>query len=199
MTDSSVEASWAPETQGAQRSGLGHDFQYLQRASLMSTLGDGVLIAALPLLAKSLSSDPTLISWVATSATLPWLLLSLVGGAIADRFDRRRLMIWAQAIQAVLVGVVAALATLHLTQIWMLYLLAFGLSTAEIIFTNSSQALVPAIVGKEGLEVANGRLIATLSVSKEFVGPPLGAALFVFALPLPFWLDAVTSSWSRSG
>jgi MFS family permease len=151
-----------------------------------------VLLAALPLLARSLSTDPRLVSWVATAANLPWLLLSLIGGAIADRFDRRRLMIGAQAVQAVLVGAVAALAMFHLTQFWMLYLLAFGLGSAEIIFFNSSQAVVPAIVPLRRLETANSRLVATVSVSKEFAGPPLGAALFAFVVPLPFWFDAVT-------
>ncbi|MET8758742.1 MFS transporter [Lentzea sp. NPDC004782] len=191
MTDSPPETTERPR-----RAGVGRDFSFQISASLFSTLGDGALLAALPLLAKSLTSDARLIAWVSAAATLPWLVLSVLGGAIADRFDRRRLMMGAQVAQALLVGVVAVLATLHLTEIWMLYLLAFGLCCAEILFTNSSQALVPSIVPHEKLETANGRLVATVSVSKEFAGPPLGAALFTFAMPLPFWLNVITFSLS---
>jgi MFS family permease len=191
VTDSPPETTERPR-----RAGVGRDFSFQISASLFSTLGDGALLAALPLLAKSLTSDARLIAWVSAAATLPWLVLSVLGGAIADRFDRRRLMMGAQVAQALLVGVVAVLATLHLTEIWMLYLLAFGLCCAEILFTNSSQALVPSIVPRDRLETANGRLVATVSVSKEFAGPPLGAALFTFAMPLPFWLNVITFSLS---
>jgi MFS family permease len=172
--------------------GLGGDFRFLLSAALGSTLGDGALLAALPLLARTLTDDPRLVAWVTTANTLPWLLFSLIGGALADRVDRRRLMMLAQSVQATLVGIVALLASLHVIEIWVLYLLAFGLSSAEILFTNSSQALVPTIVGNDRLEKANGRLVAAQSVSKEFAGPPLGAALFAFAVPLPFWLNTAT-------
>src|SRR5690606_12596436 len=48
------------------------------------------------------------------------------------------------------------------------------------------------LVGRDRLEQANGRIITTHQVSKQFAGPPLGAALFAFAMPLPFWLNAAT-------
>src|SRR5690606_40374590 len=79
-----------------------------------------------------------------------------------------------------------------LAQLWMLYVLAFGLGAAEILFTSASQAFVPTLVGRDRLEQANGRIITTHQVSKQFAGPPLGAALFAFAMPLPFWLNAAT-------
>lgn len=198
MTDSVSQAPAVADADppAAVPTGLGRDFNHLLTASLISTLGDGALVAALPLLAESLTTNPVQISGVAAASTFPWLLLSVIGGAIADRYDRRWLMIRAQAVQGVLVGAVALLATLHLTQLWMIYLLAFGLGSAEIIFTNSSQATVPALVDRRGLDLANGRLGASIEVSKSFAGPPLGAALFAFALPAPFWLDAVSFALS---
>lgn len=169
------------------------EFRYLWSASLVSTLGDGALVAAIPLLAKSLTTDPQLVAGAAAAATAPWLLLSLIGGVIVDRYDRRHLMTWAQVAQALLVGAVAAVAVFGWTKLWMLYVLAFGLGTAEIVFTSASQAFVPSLVGRgKALEQANSRIITTQQVSKQFAGPPLGAALFAFAVPLPFWLNAVT-------
>ena len=61
---------------------LGGNFARLWTAGAVSNLGDGVVLAAMPLLAASLSDSPTVVALVATAGTLPWLLFSLVGGAI---------------------------------------------------------------------------------------------------------------------
>ncbi|MEU5881899.1 MFS transporter [Spirillospora sp. NPDC047279] len=167
-------------------------FAHLWSASLISTLGDGVLLAALPLMAAAMTSDPRLIAGVVFAGRLPWLVLALFGGVIVDRVDRRRLMIGTQIGQLLLVTLIALVATADLAQIWMIYVFAFGIGCGDILFTGASQAFVPAIVRPEELEKANGRLIAAESVSREFLGPPLGAALFAFAMPTPFWVDAVT-------
>jgi MFS family permease len=179
-------------TETAQDTRLPRAFHYLWSASLIATLGDGALLAAIPLLAKSLTTDPQLVAGAATAATAPWLLLSLVGGAVVDRYDRRRLMTLAQVCQVLLVGAVATVAAFGLTRLWMLYVLAFGLGAADVLFTSASQAFVPSLVGRDRLEKANGRIITAQQVSQQFAGPPLGAALFAFAVPLPFWLNTVT-------
>lgn len=173
------------------RAKLSGQFRYLWSASLISTLGDGALLAAIPLMAKSLTVDPQLIAGVATVGSAPWLL-ALFGGVVVDRYDRRLLMTWAQVTQAVLVGVAAAIVSLGLTRLWMLYVLAFGIGAAEVLFSAASQAFVPSLVGRDRLEEANGRIITTQQVSQQFAGPPLGSALFAFAMPLPFWLNAIT-------
>jgi len=170
---------------------LSGQFRYLWSASLISTLGDGALLAAIPLMAKSLTVDPQLIAGVATVGSAPWLL-ALFGGVVVDRYDRRMLMTWAQVTQAILVGAAAAIVSLGLTRLWMLYVLAFGIGAAEVLFSAASQAFVPSLVGRDRLEEANGRIITTQQVSQQFAGPPLGSALFAFAMPLPFWLNAVT-------
>lgn len=196
MTESTESTAPVAAAQEKRRAGAGREFRFLWSAGLIATLGDGALVAAVPLMAKSLTTDPALVAGVATARTLPWLLLALIGGAIVDRLDRRRLMVGAQTAQVGLVVVLAFIAGLGLAQIWMLYVLAFGIGVAELLFTGASQALVPTIVAEEELEGANGRLVAAESVSREFAGPPLGAALFTFASPLPFWLNAVAFSIS---
>jgi predicted MFS family arabinose efflux permease len=174
-----------------QKAKLPGQFRYLWSASLISTLGDGALLAAIPLMAKSLTVDPQLIAGVATVGSAPWLL-ALFGGVVVDRYDRRMLMTWAQVTQALLVGAAAAIVSLGLTRLWMLYVLAFGIGAAEVLFSAASQAFVPSLVGRDLLEQANGRIITSQQVSQQFAGPPLGSALFAFAMPLPFWLNAIT-------
>ncbi|HEY3427951.1 MAG TPA: MFS transporter, partial [Acidimicrobiia bacterium] len=67
-------------------------FRRLLGASTTSNLGDGVVIAAFPLLAASISSSPEAVAGMTAAATLPWLLFGLPAGVIVDRVDRVRLM-----------------------------------------------------------------------------------------------------------
>lgn len=166
--------------------------RYLWAASLVSTLGDGALLAALPLLAADLTTDPRLISAVAVMGRLPWLLLALLGGALVDRLDRRRLMLITQIGQMLVVGLIALGSRLHAIQIGMLYGFAFALGCGDVLFMGASQALVPAVVEHDQLDAANGQIIAVESVSRDFLGPPVGSALFALAAALPFALDAAS-------
>jgi MFS family permease len=154
-------------------------FRYLWSASLISTLGDGALLSALPLLAASLTRDPRLISAVTVTGRLPWLALALFCGVIVDRLDRHRLMLWTQAGQMLLVTVITLVAALGLSRMWMLYLFAFAIGIGDVLFQGSSQAFVPVIVRRDDLDAANGRLVAVEAVSHDFLGPPVGSVLWL--------------------
>ncbi|MEV5880378.1 MFS transporter [Streptomyces sp. NPDC052101] len=171
---------------------FGTDFTRLWTAGAVSMLGDGMFVAAMPLLAASLSSDPRKVALVATFAGLPWLFLSLPAGALADRLDRRRLILAAQSVQLLIVPVLALLAATHMATIWMLCALAFSLSSAETVFRAASEAVLPAVVAKEHLVAANSRQQASTFITEESLGPPAGAALFAVSASLPFWVDALT-------
>jgi predicted MFS family arabinose efflux permease len=123
---------------------------------------------------------------------LPWLLFSLPIGAIVDRQDRRTLMVRADVFRFVAVGTVAMVSLFGSLQIWMLWIMAFALGTAEVVFDNSSQAILPAIVEAEQLEVANGRKYAAETTANLFFGTPLGGALFAVAVWLPFGFNALS-------
>ena len=164
----------------------------LWTASTISNLGDGVFLVALPLLAARLTRDKLSIALVAVFAGLPWLIFSLPIGAIIDRADRRKLLIRADLFRATLVGALAVLAAAGQVQMWMLWVMALGLGTAEVFFDNASQAIVPAIVPVELLEKANGRRYAAEVTANIFVGTPIGAVLFATAVWLPFGVDALS-------
>src|SRR6266508_995924 len=88
------------------RPNLGPGYHKLWSAAAISTLGDGVFLAALPLLAATLSRDPLRVSLVTFAGWLPWLLFGLVSGALVDRWDRRRMM-W--SVDAVRFALLAAI------------------------------------------------------------------------------------------
>lgn len=189
---------------------LGRNYWKLFSASTMTNLGDGLMAVAVVWLASALTRDPTLIALVGLASRLPWLLFSLPAGVITDRFDRRLLVAWMDALRVVVIAGFAVLvwarqsglptpeelaagaaapdgAGLLLT---MLALTALLLGFAEVVRDNAAQTLMASVVDKSQLERANGRLWGAEMTMNNFVGPPLGGLIIAFALALPFFLNA---------
>jgi MFS family permease len=175
---------------GVSRGGLSPEFGKLWAASAVSNLGDGVALVAAPLLAAALTHDPALVAGLAFAQRLPWLLFALLSGALADRLDRRRAMAAVAAFRATLIGMLGVAALLDLASIPLLYAVFFLLSTGETLFDIAAATVLPAVVRREELPRANARLAGTLTVTNQFVGPPLGGFLFAAAAALPFLLGA---------
>ena len=167
-------------------------FTRLWTASTLSNLGDGVVFAAFPLIVASLTRDPIAVSVLAFSLRLPWLLFALPAGVIVDRNDRRRLMIGADLVRATALGILTVALAAGDPSLLVLYLVGFLVGMAETIFDSAAEAFLPAIVETAGLSKANGRLVSSRWVANSFVGPPLGASLFVVAAWLPVGVDALT-------
>lgn len=75
---------------------------------------------------------------------------------------------------------------------WAVYFLVFVLGSGDVIVSSASKAIIPALVPKDQFEKANARNVTVETIGRQFAGPPLGSALFAFALPLPFWFNAIT-------
>ena len=176
--------------QGLPRVSLGPEYGKLWTASTLSNLGDGVTLVAGPLLIASLTRDPVLVAGVAFAQRLPWLLFSLISGALVDRLDRRRVMWAVDAFRTVLLGFVGLAVLLNFVSIPLLYTVFFLMGTVETLFDTASVSILPAVVPREKLEKANGRLFGAQIVSNQFAGPPLGGFLFAVAASVPFFLDA---------
>ncbi|MGB3683767.1 MAG: MFS transporter [Rubrobacteraceae bacterium] len=172
------------------RSGLGANYWKLWAASTVSNLGDGITLVAGPLLAASLTRDPLLVAGVALAQRLPWLLFSLISGALVDRLDRRLLMVAVDGFRTMLLLGLAFAVLFDFVSIPLLYAVFFLMGTAETLFDTASVSILPAVVPRESLEKANGRLFGAQIVANEFVAPPLGGFLFAVAASVPFFLDA---------
>ena len=183
---------------GTRRPRLGGHYWRLWWANTISSTGDGAFVAALPLLAVTISRDPRLVAVVTAAGYLPWLLLSLPAGALVDRCDRVTLMWRAQAVQAVVVAAVAVLVIFRIADIAVLGLAGLLLGGAEVVFSNAAQAMLPAVVPPELLARANGSQQVSLTVGETFLGPPAGSLLFAVAATLPFGLDAASFAGSAA-
>lgn len=169
--------------------GLGPNYRKLWTASAVSNVGDGITSAAFPLLAASLTRDPTTIAGIAAAARLPWLVFSLVGGALVDRSDRRVLMGAVDLFRGGLMVLLGLAVVGGWATIPFLYALAIAFGFAEVLFDNASQSVMPAVVAHESLERANARIYAAEIVANSFAGPPLGGLLFAAAASVPFLVD----------
>lgn len=169
---------------------LGSGFARLWLAIGTSNLADGINVAAAPLLAASLTRDPTLVAGLTVAQRLPWLLFSVLTGALADRLDRRKALVAANTLRAGALGVLGLATSLGWSNLWLLYTAFFLMGIAETLFDNTTFALLPSLVGKKDLERANSRLFTTTMLSNELVGPPLGSVLFAATVALPFLLGS---------
>jgi MFS family permease len=175
---------------------LGRSFGKVWTSVALSGTGDGMFLTAFPLLAATLTRDPLLIAGVTIASRLPWLLFSLVTGAIADRMDRRRLMVAADVFRFAVVALLGAAVLSGDARIWSLYGCAFCLGVAETLHTNAAQAILPAIVEPGDLMQANARLTGVQVAAGQFAGPPIGSALFNASAAVPFLADAVSFAGS---
>jgi MFS family permease len=194
---------WHPSimSSGAEAGRLGLPYWQLWSASTLSNLADGLVKIALPLVAVTMTDSPALVAGVALAVTLPWLLFALPVGALVDRVDRRAAMVTANVARAAAVAVLAVAVLLGLDSsaaaIWVLYVVALLLGTAETFYDTSAQSILPQLVPRDRLPRANGRLFAAELTANEFVGPPLGGLLVAagiaaaFATPAALWAVAV--------
>ncbi|GAA4545754.1 MFS transporter [Amycolatopsis samaneae] len=176
---------------------MGGDYWRLWASAGLSSLADGVVKHALPLVAIVFTRSPALIAGVSLAFTLPWLVCALPVGALVDRLDRRRAMLVAHVGRAALLaGLVLALA-FDLGSIWVLYVVAVCVGVAETVYDTAAQSIMPQVVGREYLARANGRLYGIELTANELVGPPLAGflvaigALVAFGAPVALWAVAI--------
>ncbi len=152
---------------------------------------------ALPLVAIGYTRSPGLIAGLTFAVTLPWLVCALPAGALADRFDRRLIMIAANLIRASLLAVLVLAVTAGAGTIWALYVAAACVGIAETVYDTSAQSIMPQVVPRDQLARANGRLYAAELTASQFVGPPLAGLLIAagaaaaFGTPVALWAFAV--------
>lgn len=156
-------------------------FRNLAGANLAAQSAEQISLAAVPIVAVlMLGAGPTEIGLLATAQSLPFLLLSIPLGLLADRRSRRALMLWAEGVRALaLLGLFAAVAA-GVVSLPLLAVLGTLGAAGTVAFSVAAPALVPSLVAREHLATANGRL--ELARSAAYAGgPALAGALVAWA------------------
>ena len=183
-----VEMQQPVETPGV--GGLGR----LLASTGVSIAGQGMVIAAVPLLAASITRNPIGVSLTVAASYAAWLTVGLPAGALVDRWPRRRTMVLADLVRAVLLALLAVAVLTDHASLPLLVVVVFLVGVAGCFFDPAAQAAIPMVVGRDpdSLARANGRLWSLDLVGRSLIGPPLGAALFALAAALPFVVNAGT-------
>jgi Transmembrane secretion effector len=174
--------------------GRNRDFVLLEAGRMLSTAGSSFSSVAYPLLVLSLTHSPAKAGLVSFVRLLPIPVLGLIAGVAADRWDRRRIMLAADALRALAIG---ALALVVVTDplLWAIAVLAFVEGAGDAFFSASQMGAVRAVVPEAQLPAAVG-IQQARSATVGIAGPPAGGALFGIARALPFVADAASYVFS---
>lgn len=165
-------------------------FRTLWTASTISSLGDGVSVVAGPLLAAALTRDPVQVAGLMVAEQLPFVVFTLPGGAIVDRVDRRFLMAASSVVRVLALGLLGLMIALGQANLPLLYVTFLLVGCAAVLYENASMTAIPALVGPDELERANGRMYASTTLGRSLLAPLVAGWLFTLAPWTPFVLDA---------
>lgn len=167
------------------------DYMLLWSGQTISLVGAGVSQTAFPLLVWDLTHSAAQVGFIGALGTLPYVLLSLLAGALIDRWDRKRVMIICDVGRALnLVSVLLVLLFGHLS-VGQLAVNALIEGTLFVFFNLAEVACLPRVVTREQLPAATAQNEATQGIT-TLISPLLGAALYGVRQSLPFLADALS-------
>jgi DHA3 family tetracycline resistance protein-like MFS transporter len=169
------------------------DFALLTGGSTISLLGDGFFYVALAWQVYELTNEPAALSLVWVAWTLPLILFLLLGGALSDRYDRRRLMIGADILRALAIGAMGVLSLAGVLQLWHLVALIGFVGLGDAFFNPASTAIVPDLVPYDELPQANSLVATIRPLMARLIGPAVaGFVVAVAGSGLAFIVDGAS-------
>jgi MFS family permease len=153
------------------------DFRLLWAGAFTSSVGTWMQSVAQSWLLLTITGNPQYLAWAEGLQQAPFLVLSLVGGVLADRMDRRRILLLSQVVQLASAFLLAGLIYTHHIQVWMILVLALVVGVATAFGGPAYQALVPTLVDRE--DVPNAVALNSIQFNlARVIGPVLAGAAF---------------------
>ncbi len=153
------------------------DYRLLWFGACTSSIGTWMQVVAQSWLVLDISKSPFLLGLDAFLGSIPIVLFSLVGGVIADRMDRRHILLASQWVQLTCAFLLAFLLHVKAVQIWHILTLSFVSGTAQSFGGPAYSALVPSLVEPEDLPNAIALQSIQFNVARV-IGPALGGIAF---------------------
>jgi MFS family permease len=170
---------------------LGHSFRWLLASSWVTNLGEGITLAAGPLLVASQTHYPLAVAMAAFLQRLPWLIFGLYAGVVADRVSRRAIVVTTGLVRAAILLLLTASILSHRVDTAVVLAALFLFGANEAFGDTTTTTLLPMLVDKRDLGIANSRSLTGVIVWNQLAGPPIGAALFAAGMALPFMSETV--------
>lgn len=165
---------------------MGRDYRWLVGSQWTSNLGDGLALAAGPLLVASQTRNPQLIALATALQWIPFLVFGLYAGVLADRVDRKLIILVANLARAAVLAVLTAVIAVDAVNVAVVLVALFLAGLAESFVDNTSNTLLPMVVEHDDIGIGNARLIFGQITINRLVGPPVGALLFTVGAVWPF-------------
>ena len=170
---------------------LGRGFRWLLASSWVTNLGDGITLAAGPLLIASQTHNPLTVAMAVFLQRVPWLMFGLYAGAVADRVNRRAIVMITGLVRVMILLLLTASILTHRVDVAVVLAALFLFGVNETFGDTTTATLLPMLVGKADLGIANSRAMTGMVVWNQLAGPPVGAALFAAGMALPFASESV--------
>ena len=167
------------------------DYLLLWGGQLVSTVGSGISQIAYPLLTLAITHSPAQAGLVGAVRALSYILFVLPAGALLDRWDRKRVMVYCDIGRALCLVSIPLTYILGILGIVQICIVAFVSGSLGVFFDIAELACLPQVVTKEQLPEALGRWQASAGVM-NLIGPPFGGILFALRAFLPFLFDAIS-------
>ncbi len=166
------------------------DFRVLWTGMAVSLLGDGVFLVAVAWEAYVLWNAPAALALVGIGMTVPTVVFLLPGGVVSDRLDRRLVMLSADGIRALAVGILAALALTSSLRFWELVALVGLYGAGSAFFIPAFDAIVPDLLPSDDLAAANSLDQFVRPIALRLAGPALGGWLVGIGTGVAFAVNA---------
>jgi len=152
------------------------NFRLYFAGQAVSLVGTWMQVVAQSWLVLQLTGSGTLLGLVAAAQFSPVLLLGAYGGLIADRVDKRRLLLATQSALGLLALLLGMLTVTHVVRLWMVFVVAVALGTVNAVDQPARQTFVPEMVGRERVQNAVS-LNSVLTNASRAVGPAVAGVL----------------------
>jgi predicted MFS family arabinose efflux permease len=161
-------------------------------ARTISCAGTGITMVVLPVLVYKLTGSATAVAALTVLQSCPYVVFGLVAGALADRVNRKKMMVAWNGVAAMLLASIPVTAALHLLAIPQVFVVSFGIGTAYVWFDAANFGSVPALVDRTQLPAAMS-LIASSGTLAMLIGPAIGGLLLtVMSPPYALGFDAAS-------
>jgi MFS family permease len=169
------------------------DFRLLWTGMTVSLLGDGIFLVAIAWQVYQLSNAPTALSVVGVAMSIPHVVLLLLGGVVSDRFDRRKVMVGADVVRGLAIGLLGFLSVTGALELWHVMVLTAFYGAGTAFFGPAFDAIVPDVVPPALLAEANSLDQFVRPAAWRLAGPALGGFLIaIWGAGGAFLLDAAT-------
>ena len=172
------------------------DFRALWIGQLLSQIGDSFVLVAILFVINTLTDSPLALGALAVVATLPQLLLGLVGGVFVDRLDRKRVMIVTDIIRSL--AVLTLVLIDRADQLYILYIVSFVMATTGVFFNPARNAIIPSIVSGEVLLTANALMQANQIIAVILGASIAGLVVGLLGPTSAFVFDSFTFAFSAA-